>query len=154
MLRDLDSQIPPVSGDKERLKQVWMNLFNNAADAVGTDGCIFIRSKLCAHRRRLLVFVADTGIGIEEEDLSRIFEPFFTTKPVDKGTGLGLSVIFGIIKDHGGHISALSPVPVEYRNIFPPCDGQVGPGAIFFVELPLEGNNLPPDECIEIKKNG
>jgi two-component system, NtrC family, sensor kinase len=152
IMKELDSQIPPISGDKERLKQVWMNLFNNAADAIEKDGCIFIRSKLCAHRRRLVVFVGDTGSGIEEEDLSRIFEPFFTTKPVDKGTGLGLSVIFGIIKDHGGRISALSPVPVEYRNIFPPCEGKTDRGAIFFVELPLEGDTLPPDECIEIEK--
>lgn len=154
LLRKLDDQIPPVSGDKERLKQVWMNLFNNAADAIGKDGCIFIRSKLCAHRRRLVVFVADTGSGIGEEDLGRIFEPFFTTKPVDKGTGLGLSVIFGIIKDHGGRISAISPVPVEYRDIFPPCEAETGPGAIFFVELPLEGDTLPPDECIEFGKKG
>jgi two-component system, NtrC family, sensor kinase len=154
ILQDVDSQIPPVLGDKERLKQVWMNLFNNAADAIGKDGCIFIRSKLCAHRRRLVVFVADTGSGIDEEDLGRIFEPFFTTKPVDKGTGLGLSVIFGIIKDHGGRISALSPVPVEYRNVFPPCEDEPGPGAIFFVELPLEGDTLPPDECIDIGKSG
>ncbi len=153
IMRELDNQIPPISGDKERLKQVWMNLFNNAADAVGKDGCIYIRSKLCAHRRRLVVYVADTGSGIEEEDLSRIFEPFFTTKPVDKGTGLGLSVIFGIIKDHGGRISALSPVPVEYTDIFPHCEGEIGPGAIFFVELPLEGDTLPPDECIEIGKD-
>ena len=152
IIRDLDSEIPPISADKERLKQVWVNLLNNAADAVGKDGCIFIRSKLCAHRKRLVVFVADTGNGIEEEDLNRIFEPFFTTKPVDKGTGLGLSVIFGIIQDHGGRISAMSPVPVEYRDIFPPCEGEKGPGAIFFVELPLEGDTLPPDECIEIGK--
>lgn len=153
IMQELDNQMPPIYGDKERLKQVWMNLFNNAADAIGKDGCIFIRSKLCAHRRRLVVFVADTGSGIEEENLGRIFEPFFTTKPVDKGTGLGLSVIFGIIKDHGGRISALSPVPVEYRDIFPLCEGEMGPGAIFFVELPLEGDTLPPDECIEFGKN-
>jgi len=148
----LDEQIPPISGDKERLKQVWMNLFNNAADAIGTDGCIFVKTKLCAHRRRLVVAVADTGGGIEEEDLDRIFEPFFTTKPVDKGTGLGLSVTFGIIKDHGGRISALSPVPSEYMDVYPACDGEAGPGTVFFVELPLEGNTLPPDECIEIPK--
>jgi two-component system, NtrC family, sensor kinase len=81
IMRELDSQIPPISGDKERLKQVWMNLFNNAKDAIGKDGCIFIRSKLCAHRRRLVVFVADTGSGIDEEDLSRIFEPFLPQNP-------------------------------------------------------------------------
>ncbi|SMP44067.1 PAS domain S-box-containing protein [Desulfonatronum zhilinae] len=148
----LDDRIPPISGDKERLKQVWINLFNNAADAIGMDGCISVTSKLCAHRRRLVVAVADTGGGVAEDDLDKIFEPFFTTKPVDKGTGLGLSVTFGIIKDHGGRISAISPVPSEYVDVTPNCSGYSGPGTVFFVELPLEGNELPPDECIEIPK--
>ncbi|WP_031387433.1 ATP-binding protein [Desulfonatronum thiodismutans] len=148
----LDERIPPISGDKERLKQVWINLYNNAADAIGDDGCISVTSKLCAHRRRLVVAVADTGSGVAEDDLDKIFEPFFTTKPVDKGTGLGLSVTFGIIKDHGGRISAISPVPSEYVDDSPACSGDSGPGTVFFVELPLEGNELPPDECIEIPK--
>lgn len=154
IIKELDDQIPPVSGDKERLKQVWINLFNNAADAIGTDGCILVKTKLCAHRRRLVISVADTGSGIAEEDLDKIFEPFFTTKPVDKGTGLGLSVTFGIIKDHGGRISALSPVPGEYMDIYPACEGEPGPGTVFFVELPLEGDTLPDDECIDILKKG
>jgi two-component system, NtrC family, sensor kinase len=150
VVQNFDERIPPVSGDKERLKQVWMNLFNNASDAIGKDGTILVESRLCAHGRRLAVFVADTGDGIEEEDLGRIFEPFFTTKRVDKGTGLGLWVTFGIVKDHGGRIGALSPVPVEYKDGFPPDAGERGPGAFFFVELPLEGNALPPDEDVEI----
>ncbi len=152
VVQNLDDRIPPISGDKERLKQVWMNLFNNASDAIGKDGTILVESRLCAHGRRLVVFVADTGDGIEEEDLGRIFEPFFTTKRADKGTGLGLSVTFGIVKDHGGRIGALSPVPVEYRDGFPPGAGERGPGAFFFVELPLEGNALPPDEDVEIDR--
>jgi two-component system, NtrC family, sensor kinase len=150
ILQRLDDQIPPVAGDKERLKQVWINLLNNAADAIGADGCIQLKTKLCAHRRRLVVCVTDTGSGIDAQDLDKIFEPFFTTKPVDRGTGLGLSVTFGIIKDHGGRISALSPVPGEYMDNYPPCEGETGPGTVFFVELPLEGNELPDDECIEI----
>ena len=84
-----------------------------------------------------MVSIADTGKGIAAENLSKIFDPFFTTKQVGKGTGLGLSVSFGIIKDHGGKIKALSPVPEEYF-----VDGSVhndhyGPGAVFIVELPL-----------------
>ncbi|MCJ8500842.1 ATP-binding protein [Desulfatitalea alkaliphila] len=146
----LDDQIPPVSGDKERLKQVWINLLNNAADAIGTDGCILVKTKLCAHRRRLVVSITDTGGGIDDQHLDKIFEPFFTTKSVDQGTGLGLSVTFGIIKDHGGRISALSPVPADYMDNYPPCEGEPGPGTVLFVELPLEGKVLPDDECIEI----
>jgi two-component system, NtrC family, sensor kinase len=150
ILQELDDQIPPILADRERLRQVWMNLFNNAAEAIGTDGCIFVKTKLCAHRRRLVVSVTDTGPGIAEEDLDKIFEPFFTTRPVDKGTGLGLSVTFGIIKDHGGRISVLSPVPSEYMNFSAVCEYDSGPGAVFFVELSLSGSPLPDDECIEI----
>ncbi|MFU8818643.1 MAG: two-component system sensor histidine kinase NtrB [Desulfurivibrio sp.] len=153
ILQSMDDQIPPIHGNRERLRQVWMNLLNNAADAIGSDGSIQIKTKLCAHRRRLVVSVADTGSGIDEHELDKIFEPFFTTKPVDKGTGLGLSVTFGIIKDHGGRISALSPVPREYMEF--PAEFEHGPGTgtVFFVELPLEGDSLPDDECIEIPKN-
>ncbi|HET98357.1 MAG TPA: PAS domain S-box protein [Desulfurivibrio alkaliphilus] len=154
ILSNLDEQIPPIFGDRERLRQVWINLLNNAADAIGTDGCIAVKTKLCPHRRRLVVSVADTGTGVAEEDLDKVFEPFFTTKAVDKGTGLGLSVTFGIIKDHGGRITVLSPVPSEYQDFAGECEYEPGPGTVFFVELPLEGEILPDDECIEIPKKG
>jgi two-component system, NtrC family, sensor kinase len=111
---DIDENIPPLTGDKERLKQVWLNMLNNAADAIGEEGVIYITSKLCAHRKRVLVSITDTGKGIKEKDLKKIFDPFFTTKEVGKGTGLGLSVSFGIIEEHGGSISALSPPPKGY----------------------------------------
>ncbi|WP_028574000.1 ATP-binding protein [Desulfonatronovibrio hydrogenovorans] len=138
ILNDLDRHIPPLTGDKERLKQVWLNMLNNAADAIGQDGAIYIKSKLCAHRQRLVVSIADTGKGIEDENLSKIFDPFFTTKQVGKGTGLGLSVSFGIIKDHGGKISALSPPPVEYLPDDFPRSEHFGPGTVFIIELPLD----------------
>ncbi len=134
---DLDENIPPLTGDMERLRQVWLNMLNNAADAIGQDGVIYVKSKLCAHRQRLLVSIADTGKGIKEENLSKIFDPFFTTKQVGKGTGLGLSVSFGIIKDHDGEISALSPPPVEYLPDDFPRSGNYGPGTVFIIELPL-----------------
>jgi signal transduction histidine kinase len=80
--------------------------------------------------------VADTGEGVRVENLDKIFDPFFTTKPVGKGTGLGLSVSFGIIKDHGGSIAALSPVPAEF---FPGDLSRKqghGPGTVIVVKLP------------------
>ena len=145
---NFDENIPSLTGDIERLKQVWLNLLNNAADAIGQEGAIYVQSKLCAHRQRVLVSIADTGKGIKEEHLNKIFDPFFTTKQVGKGTGLGLSVSFGIIQEHGGSISALSPPPTEYLpDDFPasvdfgPGDfgpGDFGPGTVFIIELPLE----------------
>jgi two-component system, NtrC family, sensor kinase len=136
--KNLDENIPPLTGDRERLRQVWLNMFNNAADAIGQDGVIYVKSKLCSHRQRLVVSISDTGKGIKEEHLSKIFDPFFTTKQVGKGTGLGLSVSFGIIKDHGGKISALSPPPMEYLPEDFPKSDNFGPGTVFLIELPLD----------------
>ncbi|MFO7727075.1 MAG: ATP-binding protein [Desulfonatronovibrio sp.] len=136
--KDMDENIPSMTGDKERLKQVWLNLLNNAADAIGQDGVIYLKSKLCAHRQRVIVSIADTGKGIKEEHLNKIFDPFFTTKQVGKGTGLGLSVSFGIVKDHGGTVSALSPPPQEYLPDDFPRSKNFGPGTVFIIEIPLE----------------
>ncbi len=138
IIKDLDENIPPLTGDMERLRQVWLNMLNNAADSIGQDGVIYVKSKLCAHRQRLVVSIADTGKGIKEEHLSKIFDPFFTTKQVGKGTGLGLSVSFGIIKDHGGKVSALSPPPMEYLPHDFPRSDNFGPGTVFIIELPLD----------------
>ncbi|MFP4083949.1 MAG: ATP-binding protein [Desulfonatronovibrio sp.] len=150
ILNDMDENIPSLNGDKERLKQVWLNLLNNAADAIGQDGVIYIKSKLCAHRQRVVVSIADTGKGIKEEHLSKIFDPFFTTKQVGKGTGLGLSVSFGIVKDHGGKVSALSPPPLEYLPADFPRSNNFGPGTVFIIELPLEHE----DETEQEEHNG
>lgn len=131
-----DDSLPSMVGDRERLKQVWLNLLNNAADAIGQDGVIAIATRQPV-QGRIEVRVADTGVGVEPEHLSKIFDPFFTTKQVGKGTGLGLSVSFGIIKEHHGTISALSPapktlLPAEVAEAYPDH-----PGTVFIVTLPL-----------------
>jgi len=133
-----DDTIPPLTGDRERLKQVWLNLLNNAADAIGQDGVIFVQTKRGV-RGQIEISVADTGMGVGEEHLHKIFDPFFTTKQVGKGTGLGLSVSFGIIKEHGGTISALSPSPAEYLPVDFPRPAHSGPGTVFIVTLPASG---------------
>ena len=133
-----DATIPRVTGDKERLKQVWLNLLNNAADAIGQDGVIYVQSKHNVHGPGIVVSIADTGMGVEKEHLGKIFDPFFTTKQVGKGTGLGLSVSFGIIREHGGKLSALSPPPAEYLPGDFPRSDHYGPGTVFIVELPAD----------------
>ncbi len=149
---DLDPTIPAIWGDKEKLKSVWLNLVNNAFDSIGQDGTISIRSKLCKHRRRVVLFFADTGTGISQENLKKIFDPFFTTKQVGKGTGLGLSISFGVIKDHRGRISAASPAPVEYLGQGAESHKQPGPGTVFIIELPLTRDmGLPDEECEETR---
>ncbi len=150
VLHDFDPDIPMIEGDKDKLKQVWLNLLNNAFDAVAQDGYIRITTKLCAHRRRVAITVTDTGTGIKEAILDKIFDPFFSTKAVGKGTGLGLSVTFGIIKDHGGRINALSPAPKEYMQAMPGEGASRGPGTVFLLELPLWSMNLPEEDCPEL----
>ena len=133
----MGENFPPLTGDKERLKQVWLNMFNNAADAIGEDGVIYVSSRVGDRRKRILVSIADTGKGIREEHLKKIFDPFFTTKQVGKGTGLGLSVSFRIIEEHGGKISAMSPPPAEYLPKECLASTGCGPGTVFIIELPL-----------------
>jgi signal transduction histidine kinase len=129
----LEENLPLLAGDQERLKQVWLNLMNNAADVIEQDGVIHVQTKLLQAEQKLVVSIADSGSGIAEDHLNIIFDPFFTTKQVGKGTGLGLSVTFGIIKDHGGKISAISPVPEEYlTEELLRCEN-AGPGAVFVV---------------------
>ncbi|MFP4213294.1 MAG: ATP-binding protein [Desulfohalobiaceae bacterium] len=148
IVKDLDPNIPEIEADKDRLKQVWMNLLNNAFDAIQQDGRIKISTKLCAHRRRVAITIADTGSGIKQDMLDKIFDPFFSTKPVGKGTGLGLSVTFGIIKDHGGRINVLSPAPKKYLSGIETESS--GPGTVFLIELPLWEMTLPEEECEEL----
>ena len=111
---------PPVHGNAGKLQQVFLNLFLNARDAMGTGGTLEVRS--WAEGLGARVEVSDTGHGIAPENLHRIYDPFFTTKGAKKGTGLGLSVTYGIIQEHGGSIE------VSNRR---------GGGATFRVELPL-----------------
>jgi PAS domain S-box-containing protein len=134
----LDENIPELNGgDEERLKQVWLNLLNNAADAIGKDGIIFVKSRRTDDGLGVEVSITDTGQGIAKANLPKIFDPFFTTKEVGKGTGLGLSVSFGIIKDHQGNISVLSPPPAEYLPMGFEWSEHFGPGSVFIVRLPL-----------------
>ncbi|MBU1041869.1 MAG: PAS domain-containing protein [Proteobacteria bacterium] len=148
---DLDESLPAITGDREKMGQVWMNLFNNARDAMPGGGVLRIRSRLREKDGMLAVSVADSGTGISPEDLGKVFDPFFTTKGVGEGTGLGLSVSFGIVHNHGGTIEAVSPAPPEFRpaedeedtdleaGIETGCDigGAGGPGTVFHVLLPL-----------------
>lgn len=133
---DLAENLPHITGDREKLNQVWMNLLNNARDAMPGGGTILVRSRLRPGQGKepglVDVSVTDSGTGITPEHLGKIFDPFFSTKGVGEGTGLGLSVSFGIVQNHGGVIEAESPAPEELR-----APGAGGPGTVFHVLLPL-----------------
>jgi two-component system NtrC family sensor kinase len=113
--------IPDIEMNPNQIKQVFVNLLNNAAQAIASTGR---PGRIAITARRWLdgvaVSVADDGPGIPEELLPRVFEPFFTTKTEGEGTGLGLSICQGIVKEHGGRIT---------------LESSPGAGAIFTVEL-------------------
>jgi len=137
--RSLEDGLPDIHADPERLKQVMVNLLNNAHHAMNKEGIIGIWTHYDAHCRELEIIIGDTGPGIPPEIISRIFDPFFTTKGVGKGTGLGLSVSFGIIKDHGGHIEVFSP----------PRDPEIiaaGMRTAFHITLPLQPEMSTPGD--------
>jgi signal transduction histidine kinase len=113
--------IPPVECEPQRIKQVLLNLVLNAAQAIGPDGTIRIRSWL--QGPTVIVSVEDDGSGIAPDVIDRIFDPFFTTKPVGVGTGLGLPIAFGIVRQHGGRIEV---------------ESTPGRGSVFRAHLPAE----------------
>jgi two-component system NtrC family sensor kinase len=147
---DLEPGLPLMTGDKEKLKQVWINLLNNAFDSIGKDGTIWVRTRLCPKSQRVLVTVADSGSGIEAEDKTKVFDPFFTTKAPGVGTGLGLSVSFGIIQEHHGTISALSPVSPAFQGAAGEDKRPPGPGSVFLVELPISADEPGTDSCEDL----
>jgi PAS domain S-box-containing protein len=125
----------PVFADSHQLDQVLMNFATNARDAMPGGGLLTLTTTrveqndafAAAHGLShpgpyALISVADTGRGMDRETVGKIFEPFFTTKEMGKGTGLGLAVVYGILKDHQGHVEVAS---------------EPGKGSEFTVRLPL-----------------
>lgn len=119
--REFDPKLPATTGDFHQLQQVFLNILNNAVDAISEtarDGEIWVRTS--AGEKWLRVECTDSGPGLQNPH--RVFDPFYTTKPVGKGTGLGLSICYGIVKEHGGEITARNSPPN---------------GASFTITLPL-----------------
>jgi len=105
---ELAPNLPPIYGDQQQLKQVFLNLVLNALDAMPNGGTLRISCNNTRDREYVCVEFTDTGVGIPEHRISDIFNPFFTTKSGSKGTGLGLAVSRGIIRQHGGEIKVKS----------------------------------------------
>ncbi|SHO49130.1 sensor histidine kinase [Desulfopila aestuarii] len=104
----LQSDLPEAVSDRLQLQQIFLNIINNAIDAIGKDGVISITTHTVAGDVR--VVIQDNGPGIDKQILPHIFEPFYTTKETGKGTGLGLSICYGLIKKLGGDITVRSVV--------------------------------------------
>lgn len=121
ILREYQKNLPRVPTDPPLLRQVVLNILNNAAYAIGKGGAITIATRLSGGDAVELAF-SDTGCGIPKEQRDRIFDPFFTTKPPGEGTGLGLSISHSIIVKLGGRITVAS---------------EVGKGTTFTIQLPV-----------------
>jgi CheY-like chemotaxis protein len=138
-LKHLDPSLPLVLVDSHQVQQVFLNLVNNARQAMEahqSSGLLRIRTE--SNYDRVRITFQDNGPGISEENLKKIFDPFFTTKEAGKGTGLGLSLSYGIVQEHGGIIRA---------------ESKVGLGATFTIELPADKAALLPKEDNKIKSD-
>ncbi|HKZ56142.1 MAG TPA: ATP-binding protein [Thermodesulfovibrionales bacterium] len=118
---NLAEGLPKIESDKGQLQQVFLNIINNAVDAIEEGGLIEVSTRV-KDKNTVLVSIRDTGSGIPKDKLKSIFEPFYTTKEKGEGTGLGLFISYGIIKKLGGIVLV---------------ESEVNKGTTFTVELPI-----------------
>lgn len=123
---NLEQGLPVILSEPALLRQLLINLVNNAMDAMPEGGSITISTRQ-GDSGGVLMQVEDSGFGIPEENMNKIFDPFFTTKPPGKGAGLGLSISHGILQRIGGRVFA---------------DSRPGHGSTFTVQLPLEARPM------------
>lgn len=116
----LDPALPLINLDREQMRRVFVNLFDNAIQAMNRKGRLWVTTEFDQKRRRVLVKVRDEGCGIAQEDQDKLFMPYFSKKR--SGTGLGLAIVHRIIRDHNGSISVANTHPQ---------------GALFTFELPV-----------------
>ena len=149
----LDNCLPKVFADKGQIHQILMNLCTNARDAMPKGGSLRLETQVVPAERLESILeipdlvesfvqltVEDTGVGIDQALQDQIFEPFFTTKEVGQGTGLGLAVVFGIVRQHDGHIEV---------------ESEDGKGATFRILLPsMNGEPNELEDSIESAKGG
>ena len=146
---NLSPNLGLIRGDHSQIEQVLLNLAGNAHDAMPEGGELTIaaRNVTISEGQQdgpaglppgdyVRIKVSDTGTGINQDVMEHIFEPFYTTKEVGKGTGLGLASVYGIVKNHGGHIYCLS---------------EPGAGASFTIHLPVLAADTEPRQDAQVE---
>jgi len=121
--KELAADLPTTSSDSSQLQQVFLNILNNAIDAIGKNGTITLNTAYRPEDQQIVIKISDTGPGIPKELMAKVFDPFFTTKEVGKGTGLGLSISYSIIEKLGGTITV---------------DSETDRGTTFTITLPVK----------------
>jgi two-component system NtrC family sensor kinase len=134
IIRNYTPDLPTILVDPDQVRQVFLNLINNAGDAINGSGKITLSTT--SDEKDIRVTVTDTGCGMTSDQIKKIFNPFYTNKEAGKGTGLGLSVSLSIVKSMDGSIDVQS-LP--------------GAGSAFTVVLPItrterSGNGAKPSD--------
>lgn len=130
LVASLDPKLPLIKGDADRLQQAFINLFNNALDAMAQGGELRVKTRVETLKTDGIradyasVEFADTGLGMTPEVQAKIFDPLYTTKERGKGTGLGLVVVSQVVADHNGYVEV---------------DSERGGGARFVLRFPISG---------------
>ena len=122
----IEPHLPTVWGDGHQLFQAFVQIVENALDALEEAGGGSLQVSAQQHGEEVVVQFSDGGPGIK--DPHRVFDPFYTTKPIGKGTGLGLSAVYGVVQDHRGQIT---------------CQNKPEGGAMFVLRLPVASRNDP-----------
>lgn len=123
VIREFTPNLPKIMGDRSQLQQVFMNMIQNAHNAMPNGGKLYIVTKPDDSSVSFIqVVFSDLGVGISHKDLPHIFDPFYTTREISGGTGLGLSVSYSIVQRHNGSISV---------------ESTPGKGTTFFIKLPI-----------------
>jgi two-component system NtrC family sensor kinase len=122
----IDSNVPKIWGDGHRLFQAFVQIVENALDALEEAGGGLLEVTAGLQGKEVVVQFSDSGFGIKEPH--RVFDPFYTTKPIGKGTGLGLSAVYGVVQDHQGQIT---------------CHNKPEGGAVFVLRLPVAATREP-----------
>ena len=154
---DFAQDLPPIASDRGQMEQVVMNLVVNARDAMPSGGPISLRTRrataddedaiarMPSHPAEVVVLeVADRGSGIPEEIRERIFEPFFTTKERGKGTGLGLAMVYGFVRQSGGHVELVTGADTgtTFKIFLPAVAAPHPPIALTISADPVDGRSL------------
>jgi two-component system NtrC family sensor kinase len=121
--RQYSPLLPKINSDSSQLQQVFLNILNNAIDAINKNGEVLIHTRTLPKNNEVSIEIVDNGPGIPKEKIDKIFDPFFTTKEVGKGTGLGLSIVYSILEKLGGRIMVAS---------------EEGKGTTFTIYLPVK----------------
>ena len=104
----MSPDIPKIIADRQQLRQLFLNIFTNASDAMHEGGTLTIRVTALNEKEKVCIEIADTGTGIPPEVLPHVMEPFYTTKPEGMGTGLGLAICRRIVQEHQGTLTITS----------------------------------------------